>query len=425
MSDFNKVVEEVLSLAQERGVFTDDLAASEEKLLELMRRLGQGVQQLHMNRQSTLGYDKSSRPCACGRERKFVGRRVKTFQTLFGSLELRRAYYHCSHCHQGCVPYDQSQGLGSRGVSVPLAKRVVEVTQDVPFGKSQRKLKSLLGCVLSENTLRRITQEVGQRADQLEQESAVQVRQDRETLEQLEQGRLYVEADGAMVHFTDGWHEVKNLVCRWQDAREHWRQRVLCRREKVEAFTAMAWATAHACGLENARQSVLLGDGIAWIWKHLGAIADEAVQILDWYHASEHLWAAGKALHGEGTDACGKFCKSLETLLWESRSEELMQTLEGLYKQLRGKAKREAVRSLRAYLESHRNRINYKAYRDAGLYIGSGAVEGIAKNHVHARMKIGAPRWSQQGCQSMLSLRSAYANNQQQTLWKHKPLIAA
>jgi len=423
--DFNSVVEKVLAFGQDQGIFTDDLAATEEKLVEFMRRLGEAVQQQHMSRQVGLGYKKSSQACRCGQEQKFMGYRPKTLQTLFGLLELRRAYYHCAHCHTGCVPYDQAQGLGPRGVSVPLAQRVVELTQDIPFGKSQRKLEALIGCRLSENTLRRITQDVGQAADHLERQAAAQVQEDRQALPQLPQGRLYVEADGAMVHFTNGWHEVKNLVCRWQDAREQWQQRVLCRKEKVEAFTVMAWATAHACGLENARQSVLLGDGIAWIWNHLGPIADEAVQILDWYHATEHLWATGKILHGEGTEACEKLCKSLEMLLWESQTDALFEALDQLYKPLRSKAKRESVRSLKAYLQSHRGRINYKAYRDQGLYIGSGAVEGMAKNHVHARMKIGSPRWSQQGGQSMLSLRSAYANNQQESLWNHQPLLAA
>jgi hypothetical protein len=423
--EFNKVVDTVQAWALEQAVFSDDLAASEEKLMELMRRLGQAVQQQHINQQPTLGYEKSSRPCACGHQQKFVGHRARILQTLFGSLEIQRAYYHCGHCHTGCMPYDQAQGLGSRGVSVPLAKRVVELTQDIPFGKSQRKLESLVGCRLSENTLRRISQEVGQAADLREQKAARQVQTDRQAMAQLHQGRLYVEADGVMVHFTNGWHEVKNLVCRWQDAREQWHQRVLCRREKVEAFTAMAWACAHSCGLENARQSVLLGDGIAWIWNHLGPIADLAVQILDWYHANEHLWATGKVLHGEGTTACEAFSKSLETLLWESKIDALLAALEQRYKQVRSKAKRESIKGLTHYLQSHRSRINYKHYRDQGLYIGSGAVEGMAKNHVHARMKIGSPRWSNQGCQSMLSLRSAYANNQQETLWSHKPLLAA
>ena len=187
----------------------------------------------------------------------------------------------------------------------------------------------------------------------------------------------------------------------------------------------MAWATAHACGLENARQSALLGDGIPWIWNHLGSIADQAVQILDWYHATLHLWAAGKTLHGEGTPACEEFCKKLETLLWESQTDALMEELDQQHKRLRSPAKRAAVQGLRDYLQTHRSRIDYKAYRDQGLYIGSGAVEGMAKNHVHARMKIGSPRWSNQGAQSMLSLRSAYANGHQETLWNSKPLLAA
>jgi hypothetical protein len=423
--DFNKIVQDVLELGREEGIFTDDLAASEEKLMELARRLGQAVQQQHVNELSGLGYEKSGRPCICRQEQKFVGYRPRTLQTLFGSLKLKRAYYHCAHCHTGCVPYDQAQGLGSHGLSVPLAKRVVELTQDIPFGKSQRKLESLLGCRLSENTLRRITQDVGQAADNMEQKAATLVGQDRQAQPQLQQGRLYLEADGVMVHFTNGWHEVKNLVCRWQDAKEQWQQRVLCRREKVEAFTAMAWATAHACGLENARQSVLLGDGIAWIWNHLGPMADLAVQILDWYHAIEHLWVTGKTLHGEGTEACKTLSESLTTLLWESKTDELLAALDQLHKQVRSKAKRESVKGLMNYLQSHRSRINYQSYRDQGLVIGSGAVEGMAKNHVHARMKIGSPRWSNQGCQSMLSLRSAYANGQQETLWNHKPLLAA
>jgi len=423
MMEFNTVVQDVLALAGQEEVFSDDWAASEEKLWEFMRRPGQAVQQQHANTQGPLGYEKSSRACPCGQEQKFVSHRRKTFQTLLGPLQLRRAYYHCPQCHRRWVPFDQAQGLGTRRVSVPLAQRVVELTQDFPFGKSAQKLQSLLGCRLSANTLRRISQEVGQAADALEQQAAEQVQADRHALPQLPQGRLYVEADGAMVHFTHGWHEVKNLVCRWQDAQGRWQQRYLRRREKVEAFTTMA--CAHTCGLENARQSVLLGDGIAWIWNHLGPIADQAVQILDWYHATEHLWAVGQALHGEGTAACQSFTKALETLLWESRSDELLEQLDQLHNRLRSVAKRAAVAGLRAYLQSHRSRIDYRAYRDQGLYIGSGAVEGMAKNHVHARMKIGAPRWSDQGVQSMLSLRSAYANHQQQNLWKSKPLLAA
>jgi hypothetical protein len=226
-----------------------------------------------------------------------------------------------------------------------------------------------------------------------------------------------------MVHRTDGWHESKVLICRWQDNAGAFHQRHVCRHENAQDFAPLAWACAHGSGLDNARQSVLLGDGIAWIWNQLGPIADEAVQILDWYHACEHLWAAGKALHGEGTEACKTFVESLKTLLWDSKIDELLGVLDQERKRLRQAAKRKALEGLRGYLENHRSRMDYKKYRDQGLDIGSGAVEGVCKNLVQARMKRGSPRWSYHGSQAMLSLRSCYANHDQSALWNRKPLL--
>src|SRR6185503_8098269 len=98
------------------------------------------------------------------------------------------------------------------------------------------------------------------------------------------------------------------------------------------------------------RQSVLLGDGIPWIWNHLGPLADEAIQILDWYHAKEHLWGLAKALEGEGTLACHELLKELEALLWDSRLEELVALLENRRKHLRSVPKRAAVDELLGYL---------------------------------------------------------------------------
>jgi hypothetical protein len=71
----------------------------------------------------------------------------------------------------------------------------------------------------------------------------------------------------------------------------------------------------HVRGLDNARESVLRGDGIPWIWNHRPPLADEAIQILDWYHAKEHLSALAKVLEKEGTEACMKLLQELETLL--------------------------------------------------------------------------------------------------------------
>ncbi len=317
--EFSKLAQDVLAFAGEEGLLTEDLGQLEEGLRDLLSRLGTGAFQMHMDQQRQLGYEGSSRACVCGGDMRFVGYRPRNLETLFGPLSVRRAYYHCAKCHSGQLPYDQKQGWGTRCLSVPLAKVAVSLSQAMPFREAAEQLQTVLGRRLSPNTINRITRGVGRAADQREEEAAEQVQNNRHDLAAASVGRLYVEADGAMVHRLDGWHEVKALICRHQDAQGTWHSRHLCRNEEVEGFAKLAWGCMHVSGLENARESVLLGDGIPWIWNHLGPIADAATQIVDWYHAREHLFSTAKALHGEGTQRCGEFAGSLETLLWNSR----------------------------------------------------------------------------------------------------------
>jgi hypothetical protein len=308
---------------------------------------------------------------------------------------------------------------------VALAQAAVGLAEAMPFRQAAEKLQALLGRKLSANTVNRLSQQAGSLANAMEQQAALQVQTDRHAMASLEAGRLYSYADGAMVHRLDGWHEVKALQCRWQDAQGRWQARHICRNEQAEPFTDFAWACMHVCGLENARQSVLLGDGIPWIWNHLAPIADQAVQIVDWYHAKEHLWKLAKVLHGEGTAACQAWGEELETFLWNADHQALTDKLKSAHARLRSPAKRAAIDELLGYLDRHRSRMNYRQYREQGLMIGSGPIEGDCKNLIHARMKRGSPRWSDKGCQCMLSLRCAYANHEQNLLWNRKPLLAA
>jgi hypothetical protein len=162
-----------------------------------------------------------------------------------------------------------------------------------------------------------------------------------------------------------------------------------------------------------------------WIWNHLGPIADEAIEILDWYHAKEHLAALAKTLEAEGTVACTALLKELETLLWESRHAELVRLLQERKKRTRSKARRQAIDALVGYLTTHQSRMDYKKYREMGLEIGSGPIEGDCKNLIHARMKRGSPRWSDHGSQAILSLRCCHANDERKLLWNSHPLRAA
>ena len=104
--------------------------------------------------------------------------------------------------------------------------------------------------------------------------------------------------------------------------------------------------------------------------------------------------------------------------LWEGRSQETLNELRSLRKQLRGEAKRETLRQLITYLENNRQRINYSRYRELGLRVGSGQVEGACKSLVGARCKqAGMRNWTQRGAEGVLRLRAALQTGEYDTLW--------
>src|SRR3972149_9424731 len=141
--------------------------------------------------------------------------------------------------------------------------------------------------------------------------------------------RLYVAADGTMVHRLDGWHEAKCVTCWWEDDKGHRQSRYAVRLETAEQFKAFVWSLACQCGLERATEVVLLGDGAAWIWDHLaGILGERTICITDWYHVIEQVWNCGKQLHGEGSAATEDWVKKLETWLWEGNWPKVLEELE-------------------------------------------------------------------------------------------------
>jgi hypothetical protein len=227
-----------------------------------------------------------------------------------------------------------------------------------------------------------------------------------------------------MVHTLERWQEVKTQVCYWKDPQDRHQARYCARLEGIEAFVGHAWALASRWGLEHCRQSVLIGDGAAWIWERLGPIFDEAIQIVDWYHALEHVWACGRALHGEGTESCRQWVTTKETLLWNGQWATLLAELHAEQGRLRARSKRAAVQSLRTYLTNQATRLDYQKFRDQGLDIGSGTVESACRHVVQSRMKRAGTRWSTSGAQAVLSLRCCWLNDQWQHFWTSRPLAA-
>ena len=140
-------------------------------------------------------------------------------------------------------------------------------------------------------------------------------------LQSMTRGVLVVETDGVMVRYRDrhldgalvegDWHEVKLGLAGGGQAR-HLRQ---ARRGALDVVAWHPWDGTPA----ELRPVVVLGDGAKWIWEHVATLfGGERTEIVDWYHASEHIWTLAKALHGEDTPETKAWAKTALDHLWQS-----------------------------------------------------------------------------------------------------------
>lgn len=237
--------------------------------------------------------------------------------------------------------------------------------------------------------------------------------------------RLYVAVDGTTVHQQDGWHEAQCVTCYWNEPDGTRQARYGVRFADAATFVAFVWALVCRCGLETAQQVVLLGDGAEWIWKHVGGLLQEAICIVDWYHAVEHLWTCGRALYGEGTPRTQAWVKEYEALLGDGQVRLILARLRAEQAARRARCKRAALQALITYIENQDDRLAYDRFRALGLDIGSGPVEAACQHVIGARMKRAGMRWSAAGSQNTLALRVAWLNGDWETLWASHPLARA
>jgi hypothetical protein len=173
-------------------------------------------------------------------------------------------------------------------------------------------------------------------------------------------------------------------------------------------------------GLDRARQVVYLGDGAAWVWENRRLTFPGAVEILDFYHASDHVGQLAAAIHDADPDqaaACrGRWCHDMKQTSPAALLAESHAMLDAHPEW--SAPKREAVQLQINYLESHSGRTDYGRYQANGWFIGSGVVEAGCKTVVGRRLKQSGMFWSQTGAEDMLSLRCLVLGPHFDAAWK-------
>lgn len=160
--------------------------------------------------------------------------------------------------------------------------------------------------------------------------------------------------------------------------------------------------------LEELKSLVIIADGAKWIWNWADDVYPDATQILDFFHAKEHLcefainYFTEDSYRSEWID---KQCK----IMLEDNTQKVIDALKELPK-LNNKTE-EQKRKLISYYQRNKNRMRYSIFKRRNLLIGSGAIESAHRNVLQQRMKLSGQHWTKKGFQQISNLRTVFKSN--------------
>jgi hypothetical protein len=421
---YSKSTKDLLLSAEEwsrENLSTKTIAEAEEVIAQMSRKLSEHMMAAFAEKldpKST--YEGMRIECECGGEAVFKGYRGRWVRTVCGDIRPSRAYYYCPGCHSGISPWDREQGLDERVWSPGIKSLVSECCARLTYSEVSGLLSRVLGFDVEESSQQDIVADMGRRLrDAEEREIEACFDEDMEVIVERSPGRLYICVDAAKAHTDGAWHDIKTGVVfegeRPVDASKSSRDKMantcyIAAQEGCDEFGKRIYTHAVLSGLRRAGEVVALGDGAEWIWNLVSMHFPGCVQILDYYHASEHIWALAGVLYGQDTPACKRWAKAQCERLKESGPASLLRSLRR--RKGRTQEQREAIRLELGYFEDHELRMDYPTYIAKGMMIGSGPVESACKVVVGQRLKQAGMRWTKAGADSILALRTTVLSGQ-------------
>ena len=377
-------------------------------------------------------YPAETSPCPhCDGRANYQFKRSAILLTLLGQVDYSRAYYLCSACQQGHCPLDQKLGLRPGQISAELESLTGMTGAQLPFGQSGQLFEALTLVSVSDQTVAKASQAMGGEVQSQETEWIAQSQnatwlQEQQRLAERPQ-RLYGALDAAKVHIRGEkehpWRDLK--VGAWftttieppQNPDDDWEIhatdiRYYCDIGEASQFGKLLWATGCQHQAQLAQELIFLGDGAEWIWKLVQEHYPEAVQIVDWFHATEYIApVATAALATEAQQQA--WIKQVRTNLWDGDLDAVIAAFERFTDHHRAT---EAATKAVTYFTNNRPRMDYPTYRAQGYQIGSGTIESGCKQIVGQRLKIAGAIWNLDNCIKTAKARAALLSGQWSTI---------
>lgn len=431
-----------------RRVFQDierlghvDLEASEMAIRASSHQMGGSLLEKLLNWDG--GGSRGARmDCAKGHRAEFIEYRDKQLTTALSPVTVKRAYYYCEDCKDGVIPRDRELDIVDTSFSPGVRRMMGQVGGKEPFAQGRRDLEDLAGVWVKTKAVERVSKAIGNQIETVfegERELALSGK----VVPLKAVPKIYIAIDGTGVPVvrreTEGrkgkdetgkakTREAKlgcvftqtDLDDNQRPVRDEHSTTYVGAIETAEVFGIRIYAEAIRRGVTRAAKVVILGDGAHWIW----GIAEEhfygAIQIVDLYHAREHLAAIAKIVYGANA------IKSKEWV--DARREQLdtgdVEAVIASMRRLRPSSTKvqEEIRTTVDYFHKNAERMRYGDFRKQGLFVGSGVVEAACKMICGQRLKLSGMHWTVTGANAIIALRCCQLSGRWEEFWEARAL---
>ena len=379
--------------------------------------------------------------CACGQQAHYRELRSKPVLTAVGPAQVTRPYYLCAHCHHGQFPADVELDIDNTEFSPGVRRMQAVVGQDASFEHGRQQLKLLADLEVTTKSVERIAEGIGADIAAREQagiQRAVQLDLPIVLGEPIP--ILYVEMDGTGIPVVK--KETVGRKGKTQGQPAHTREAKLgCvftqtdwdeegyairdphsttytgAIETAEEFGKRIYLEAWNRGWNWAEKRVVIGDGAEWIWNLAQLHFPGAIQIVDLYHARQHLWIVARLLHPHDTGQQKVWMRlHQKRLLDTGKIETLVAALRSIHS-----TNLEVADKLRVeadYFQTNTERMRYPKFRKQHLFVGSGVIEAGCKTVIGSRLKQSGMFWTVRGANAILALRCSHLNGRFEDYWE-------
>lgn len=381
--------------------------------------------------------DRRSVPCPCGHLAQYQELRSKAVLTAVGTTVVSRPYYLCSHCHNGQFPADVELDIENLELSPGVRRMLAVVGQAAPLEQGRDQMKLLAGLEVTTKAVERTAEGIGEDIAKRERE---QIQQALQLKLPVVAGQpipiLYIQLDGTGVPVTKAERREGKVEGEPAHTREvklgcvftqtTWDKEGFAIRDPDSTTYTGAIETASDFGKRLYREAwdrgwalavkkVVIGDGAEWIWN----IADEqfpgAIQIVDLFHARQHLWDLARVIHPGDDVRQKRWILRHQAKLDNGKIAKLVGFLRSIDAPSPELA--EAIRKEADYFEKNADRMRYPEFRRQHLFVGSGVIEAGCKTVIGSHLKQSGMFWTVRGANAIIALRCCVLNSELEDYW--------